>query len=59
MSSWGVNSEIADFNGDGIVDATDLADLLAKWGAYDMSPNAVNNVTTVDPIDPNNTKTRN
>ena len=58
MGSWGLNSTFGDFNKDGIVDAADLSEMLAKWGAYDMSPNAVNNVTTVDPIDPNNTKGR-
>ena len=58
MSNWGVNSEICDFNSDGVVDAADMAELLAKWGTYDLSPNMTNFNTVVNPVDSNNTKGR-
>jgi hypothetical protein len=31
LSAWGTNHPAADINGSGIVDATDLAILLAYW----------------------------
>ena len=41
----------ADLNADGVVDATDLATLLASWGPCDCCPADLNGDGMVGPVD--------